>query len=212
MNIRESQFYRDSVSSIKAYQRKDETRSDWPRTRDCQNQKPQCNPLVIDLVIGSTVNVIFRDTLRRMNIKLGEVIPTPKPLTYLSGETSMTLGSIKLPVMEKEVTKIIDFAVVDNSAIYNVIVGTPWINAHEIIPSTYHLGIKFPTANGIAAIWDCQKQSRFFFLAEHKLQQITTTSMVKPKRARTTHAASENSPTKDNPQSSSKTFSTQASS
>ncbi|KAL0683341.1 hypothetical protein Bca4012_050189 [Brassica carinata] len=53
--------------------------------------------------------------------------------------------------MAREVTKIVDFAVVDNPAIYNVIMGTPWINAMKAVPSTYHLSIKFPTPNGTAA-------------------------------------------------------------
>lgn len=69
----------------------------------------------------------------------------------------MTLDSIKLPVMAKEVTKIIDFKVVDYPAIYNVIMGTPWINSTETVPSTYHLDIKFATPNGIATIWGCEK-------------------------------------------------------
>ncbi|KAL0678283.1 hypothetical protein Bca4012_006264 [Brassica carinata] len=106
MIIGESQFYRDSVSSIKAYQRKAET---------CSNLYLKVGRILVDT--GSTVNFIFRDTLQRMNIELKEVIPMPKPLTSLYGKTSMTLGSIKLPVMAKEVTKIVNFAVVDNPAI-----------------------------------------------------------------------------------------------
>ena len=100
--------------------------------------------------------------------------------------------------MAKEVTKIVDFAVVDNPAIYNMIMGMPWINAMKAVPSTFHLGIKFPTPSGIAAIWGCQKQSRLCFLAEHKLREITTTSMVKPKRAKIAQAKLENSSVNDN--------------
>ncbi|KAF8115340.1 hypothetical protein N665_0028s0002 [Sinapis alba] len=105
------------------------------------------------------VYFIFRDTLKRMNVKLDKIVPTPKPLIGFSGITLMTLRSIKLPIMAEEVTIIVNFAVVDHPAIYNVILGTPWINTMKAVPSTYHLGIKFSTPNGIAAILGCQKQS-----------------------------------------------------
>ncbi|KAF3526516.1 hypothetical protein F2Q69_00046024 [Brassica cretica] len=50
-------------------------------------------------------------------------------------------------------TRVTGFLVVDRPASYNVIMGTPWLNAMRAIPSTYHLCLKVPTPNGIEVIW-----------------------------------------------------------
>ncbi|XP_024015875.1 uncharacterized protein LOC112089130 [Eutrema salsugineum] len=134
--------------------------------------RPHNDPLVIELTIkdhdvarvpidtGSSVNA--RETLRRMGIDLSEVTAIPKPLTGFSGETTMTMGTIRLPVVAGKVTKIVEFCVTDHPAIYNVIMGTPWINGMRAVPSTYHLCLK--------TIWGNQKESRTCCLAEQKLR------------------------------------------
>ncbi|XP_024014548.1 uncharacterized protein LOC112088501 [Eutrema salsugineum] len=158
----------------------------FPEEETAGIDRPQNDPLVIELTIrdhdvarvlidtGNSVNVIFRETLRRMGIDLSEVEAIPKPLTGFSGETTMTMGTIRLPVVAGGVTKTVEFCVTDHPAIYNVIMGTPWINGMRAVPSTYHLCLKFPTPSGVKTIWGNQKESRMCCLAEHKLRNPVT--------------------------------------
>jgi len=61
----------------------------------------------------------------------------------------MTLGTIKLPVRAKGVTKIVDFSITDQPTVYNAIIGTPWLNQFRAVASTYHLCLKFPTSDSV---------------------------------------------------------------
>ncbi|KAG5385435.1 hypothetical protein IGI04_036905 [Brassica rapa subsp. trilocularis] len=162
------------------------------RSRSAREGSPFEKPMTEEEEISKE-----RITMRSIRIKAG---PRATHGLAIKGEVSMTLGSIQLPVMAKEITKVVEFAVVDHPAIYNVIMGTPWLNAMQAVPSTYHLGLKFPTPSGVAAIWGCQKQSRLCFLAEHKLRQITASA--NGKRAKIDRSSAKSAPHKDEVKSS----------
>ncbi|KAG7556990.1 Retrotransposon gag domain [Arabidopsis suecica] len=118
-----SPYCPDTVAAIKAYQRRAEAPSNWSRPFDRPNDTvtfeksetngldmPHNDPLVITLAVGdhdvsrvlidtgSTIDVIFRETLRQMNIDMSQVTLTPRQVLGFSGETLMILRTIQLPV------------------------------------------------------------------------------------------------------------------
>ncbi|KFK22415.1 hypothetical protein AALP_AAs60104U000500 [Arabis alpina] len=161
-----SQFCADNETVIEAYQRcadvctnipapaKPRLSSD-PITFDEKDteglDQPHNDPLVINLIVydfnvarilidtGSSVYVIFKKTLERMKIDLSTIKGRPKPITGFSGETTMTMGTICLPVQAGNIKKMVDFTVSDHPTIYNMIMGTPWLNLIIAMTSTYHL-------------------------------------------------------------------------
>ncbi|XP_048622695.1 uncharacterized protein LOC106349815 [Brassica napus] len=140
--------------------------------------KPCSDLLVIELTIrsidiarvlidtGSSVDIIFKDTLEKMKIDPSEIVENPSPLVGLSGEATIAFGSINLAVKAGTMTKVLEFLVVDRPASYNVIMGTPWLNSIRAIPSTYHLCLKFPTLNRIKVIWGNPRVSQINALIE----------------------------------------------
>lgn len=79
--------------------------------------RPHEDPLVIELVIaeyeitcilietGSSLDLIFRETLKRMEIKDSKIQTVPKPLTGFAGEITMSIRTIKLHVFVQGITK-----------------------------------------------------------------------------------------------------------
>ncbi|KFK30001.1 hypothetical protein AALP_AA7G204900 [Arabis alpina] len=192
-----SQYCADNETAIEAYQRRADVcanilapakprLSSDPITFDEQDteglDQPHNDPLVINLTIydfnvaralidtGSSVDVIFKKTLERMKIDLSTIKGQPKLITGFSGEITMTMGTVRLPVQVGNVKNMVDFTVSDHPTIYNMIIGTPWLNQMRAVPSTYHLCLKFPTPIGVKTIWGNQKESRMCFMAEHKLR------------------------------------------
>lgn len=152
----------DSVRSLKEYERKAITIQKWPCAIDKDApiifeeantdglNKPYNDPLVIGFMIidcevmrklvdtESSVDLIFKEKLKKMEIKDTEIKLVVRPLTGFTSEATMTVGTIKLPVYVRGITKLVKFVVVDKLAVYNVIMGTPWMHSMKAVPSTYH--------------------------------------------------------------------------
>ncbi|XP_013601261.1 uncharacterized protein LOC106412612 [Brassica napus] len=101
------------------------------------------------------------------------------PVVGVSGEATMTLGTINLSVKVDSMTKIVEFLLIDQPASYNAIVGTPWRNSMQAVMSTYHMCLKFPTPRGIETIWGDRRISRVCFAAE--LKRKNPSAEVPPK-------------------------------
>ncbi|KAG7579052.1 Reverse transcriptase domain [Arabidopsis thaliana x Arabidopsis arenosa] len=147
-----SKLCRDTISAIKKHRRNVSLKASLGEEVDFQGasisfneeetrhlERPHDDALVITLDVanfevsrilidtGSLVDLIFLGTLERMRISRADIVGPPSPLVAFTSESAMSLGTIKLPVIAKKVSKIVDFVVFDKPAAYNIILGTPWI-------------------------------------------------------------------------------------
>ncbi|XP_013625860.1 uncharacterized protein LOC106373173 [Brassica napus] len=165
------------------------------KERATANQvKPHNDLLFIELTIQDidvarvlvdtrcSANIIYKSTLERMEIDLCAVTEGPSPIFRLSGDATMTLGSINLLVKAGSVVKITEFLVVDRPTSYNVIIGTPWLNSMRAMPSTFHLCLKFPTPHGVKTIQGDHRMSQVCFADELKRKKFAIEASHKKKR------------------------------
>ncbi|KAL1226414.1 hypothetical protein V5N11_023001 [Cardamine amara subsp. amara] len=105
-----------------------------------------------------------------MGTNRAAIVGPPAPLIAFTSETSMSLGTIKLPMLAEGVSKIIEFTFFYWPTAYNVILGTPWIYQMKYVPSTYHQCEKFPTLSGVGTVNGDKKMSRSCYLTSHMLK------------------------------------------
>ena len=72
---------------------------------------------------GSSVDLIFKDTLKRMGIEEYEIETEQTQLTGFNGSTTPSLGTVKLPVKTHGINKIVEFQVLECFSPYNIILG-----------------------------------------------------------------------------------------
>ena len=82
--------------------------------------------------------------------------PFDSPLVSFSGDKVYPKGIVTLMVTTgthlRQLTRQLDFLVVDCPSSYNVIIGRPTLNCWKAATSTYYLKVKFPTENGVGEV------------------------------------------------------------
>ena len=68
-------------------------------------------------------------------------------------------------VYPQQITKDVNFLMVDCSSSYNAIIRRPTLNSWKAITSTYHLSIKFPTEYKVGQVQGDQLAVRECYLA-----------------------------------------------
>ena len=131
-------------------------------------QHPHDNPLVIKTIVanktihrvlvdnGSSVDIIFASTFNKMGIGREKLEPVNACLRGFSGERVMPLGSVQLVLTlgdpPCQATTTVRFLIVNDPSAYNMLLGRPSLNAIRVVPSAYHMVIKFPITNGVGMV------------------------------------------------------------
>ena len=127
-------------------------------------RQPHNDPLVIMLTIegfntkrilvdnGSFVD-IYLPIFQQLKLDPERLCPFDSPLVSFSGDKVYPKGIVTLIVTMwtylKQLTRQLDFLVVDCPLSYNVIIRRPMLNRWKLTTSTYCLKVKFPTKNGV---------------------------------------------------------------
>ena len=90
--------------------------------------------------------------------------------------------SVVVGVYPQQVTKDMNFLVVDCSSSYNAIIGRPILNSWKAVTSTYHLSIKFPTEHEVGQVEGDQLAARECYLAMLAMDKQLQTMNIEEKK------------------------------
>ena len=106
----------------------------------------------------------------------------------------------------QQVTRNINFLVVDCSSSYNAIIGRPTLNSWKAVTSTYHLSVKFLTEYEVGEVQGDQLAARECYLAILAMDEQTQMMNIEERRimAEPTKALEDISLEEDDPEKSTK--------
>ena len=131
-------------------------------------KQPHNDPLVIMLNIegfntnrilvdnDSFADIIYLPAFQQLKLDLKRLRPFESPLISFSGDRVYPKGIVTLTITvgthPRQLTRQLDFLVVDCPSSYNVIIGRPTLKKWKAATSTYCMKVKFLTDNGVGKV------------------------------------------------------------
>ena len=155
---------------------------------------------------GSSVDIIYLSDFQQLKLDPRRLRPFNSPFISFSGDRVYLKGIVTLTVIvgthSSQLTRQLDFLVVDCPASYNVIIRRPTLNRWKAATSTYCLKVKFPTENSVGKVKGDQVLARECYQAvlvakenhtwmieekeEDKVEALKTVELVEGETVRTT--------------------------
>ena len=134
----------------------------------------------------SSANILYYPAFQQMRIGRDLFHPVNSPLVGFGGMKVQPIGTVTLPMIVRaypqQVTKDVNFLVVNCSSSYNAIIGRPTLNSWKAVTSTYHLSIKFPTECGVGQVQGDQLAARECYLTMLAMDEQVQTMNIEEKR------------------------------
>ena len=105
---------------------------------------------------GSSTDILYYPAFQQLRLGRDQLRPVNSPLVGFDGMKVQSVGTISLSVVvrayPRQITKDVNFLVVNCSSSYNTIIGRPTLNSWKAVTSAYHLLVKFPTKHGVGQV------------------------------------------------------------
>ena len=109
---------------------------------------------------GSEADVMYPDLFEGLRLKNQDFMKYDTPLVSFNRRVVTAEGQISLSVNMDGKEVIVTFIIVRSFSPYTKILGSPWIHAMKIVPSTLHVKVKFPIEYEVAVVRGNQRMAR----------------------------------------------------
>jgi hypothetical protein len=150
---------------------------------------PDSYPLVVESIVegtllaqtlidgGSGLNVIFVDTLKKMDFDFKRITECDEPFfDIVPGKAAYPMGRVSLPVTfgtENFCTEYLSFEVTDFKSSYHTILGRPMLIRFMVVPHYTYLVLKMPAPKGVLTVYGSLLIS---FKCDNEALEIATTN------------------------------------